>query len=38
MVVEADVFALMLAFQGVAALPVVVARFVVTGAMSLFSF
>jgi len=37
-VVEAGVVALMLAFQGVAALPVVVARFVVTGAMSLFSF
>ena len=37
-VVEAGVVALMLAFQCVAALPVLVARFVVTGAMPLFSF
>ena len=36
--VEAGVVALMLAFQGVAALPVVVAQFVVNGAMFLFLF
>jgi len=35
LVVEAGVVALMLAFQGVAALPVVVAHFVVNGAMFL---
>ena len=38
MVVESGVVALILAFQGVAALPVVVAQFVVNGAMFLFSF
>jgi hypothetical protein len=38
LVVEAGVVALMLAFQGVAALPVVVAQFVVNGAMFLFLF
>jgi hypothetical protein len=38
LVVEAGVVALMLAFQGVAALPVVVAQFVVNGAMFLFFF
>ncbi len=37
-VVDVGVVALILAFQGAAALPVVVARFVVTVAMSLFSF
>ena len=36
--VETGVIALMLAFQGVAALPVVVASFVVNGAMFLFLF
>ena len=36
--VEAGVVALMLVFQGVAALPVVVAQFVVNGAMFLFPF
>ncbi len=35
--VEAGVVALMLAFRGVAALPVIVAQFVVNGAMFLFS-
>ena len=38
LVVEAGVVALVLAFQGVAALPVVVARFVVNAAMILFLF
>jgi hypothetical protein len=38
LLVEAGVVALVLAFQGVAALPVVVAQFVVNGAMFLFSF
>ena len=38
LVVETGVIALMLAFQGVAALPVVVASFVVNGAMFLFLF
>ena len=38
LVVEAGVVAVMLAFQGVVALPVVVAQFVVNGAMFLFSF
>ena len=38
MVVEAGVVALMLAFQGVASLPVVVAQFVVNGAIFLFLF
>jgi hypothetical protein len=37
-VVEAGVLALMLAFQGVAALPVGVDQFVVNGAMFLFLF
>jgi len=37
-VVEAGVVALMLAFQGLAALPIVVAQFVVNTAMFLFSF
>ena len=36
--VEAGVVAVMLAFQGVVALPVVVAQFVVNGAMFLFLF
>ena len=36
--VEAGVVALMLAFQGVASLPVVVAQFVVNGAIFLFLF
>ena len=36
--VEAGVVALMLAFQGVALLPVVVAQFVVNGAIFLFLF
>ena len=36
--VEAGVVALMLAFQGVAALPVIVAQFVVKDAMLLFLF
>jgi hypothetical protein len=35
-VVEVGVVALMLLFQGVAALPVVVAQFLVTGAIFLF--
>ena len=35
LVVDAGVVALMLAFQGVAALPVIVAQFVVNGAMFL---
>jgi hypothetical protein len=38
MLLGAGVVAVMLAFQGVAALPVVVAQFVVNGAMFLFSF
>ena len=38
MVVEVGVVALVLAFQGLAAIPVVVAQFVVNGAMFLFSF
>jgi len=38
LVVEAGVVAMVLAFQGVAALPVAVAQFVVNGAMFLFSF
>jgi len=38
LVVDAGVVALMLAYQGVAALPVVVAQFVVNGAMFLFLF
>ena len=38
LVVEAGVVDLMLAFQGVGALPVVVAQFVVNGAMFLFLF
>jgi hypothetical protein len=38
LVVEPVVVALDLAFQGVAALPVIVARFVVNGARFLFSF